>query len=192
MDPCLFYTRDLSLIIVIYVDDGIVICKNVVQMENLLQELGKEFQITHGALNRYLGMEIKTLDDGSIFLNQGSYAQKLIRKFGFEDLQPSSSPADKNVDLDVVLDSRELKGEIFREAVGSLMYLSTMTRPDIAFAVSKVSQYTSKPHQIHWNAVKRIFSYLKGTANYGILYSSGGEDLEGFSDADYARDKEGR
>jgi hypothetical protein len=57
-----------------------------------------------------------------------------------------------------------------REAIGSLMYLMAMTRPDIALAVNQVAAFVSNPGPGHWEATKQIFSYLAGTANYGIFY----------------------
>jgi len=69
------------------------------------------------------------------------------------------------------------------------MYLSTGTRPDITFAVNSVSQFFEKPMKIHWNAVKRILKYLKGTANHGLYYpTTQNNHLKAFSDADYAGD----
>ncbi|GBM72637.1 hypothetical protein AVEN_238222-1 [Araneus ventricosus] len=67
------------------------------------------------------------------------------------------------------------------------MFLAITKRPDIAFAVNVVSRFQSNPGQVHWNAVKRIFRYLKGTAAYGIEYSpviNSACHLIGYSDAD--------
>ena len=75
-----------------------------------------------------------------------------------------------------------------KEAVGSLMYLSAATRPDIAFAVSKAARAMENPTQADWNAVKRIFRYLRGTSDFGIMYKRNGNQLEVYSDADFAGD----
>jgi len=79
-------------------------------------------------------------------------------------------------------------GEVpYRESVGSLLYLIKITIPDITFAVNLVSRYLEKPLTIHWNVMKRIFKYLKGTFNYGLIYdSSVTPKLSGYSDPDYA------
>ena len=81
-------------------------------------------------------------------------------------------------------------GEVFedpgryRRLVGKLNYL-TITRPDISFAVSVVSQFMQKPLVPHWNAVLRIVRYLKGAPGRGLLYKSGGKlEVEGYTDAD--------
>ncbi len=73
------------------------------------------------------------------------------------------------------------------------MYLSTGTRPDIAYAVGSVAKYTSNPTQRHWIAVKRILRYLKGTAEFGLQYlASNTEDLHGYSDSDWGGDLDDR
>lgn len=79
----------------------------------------------------------------------------------------------------------------YREAVGSLIYLSVATRPDITFAVNLVNRYLEEPKKIHWKAVKRILKYLKGTTNHGLRFSCNIEkELLAYSDADYAGDRE--
>ena len=78
---------------------------------------------------------------------------------------------------------------MYREAVGSLIYAVTCTRPDIAFAVNQVSQFYCRPTRAHWEAVKRILSYLKGTSSYGITFGSNGTNertLISYGDADFA------
>lgn len=81
----------------------------------------------------------------------------------------------------------------YRGAVGSLMYLSVGTRPDITHAVGIASRYLENPRIVHENAVKRIFKYLNGTINFGILYTgTDGMQLIGYSDADHAGDVDSR
>lgn len=81
----------------------------------------------------------------------------------------------------------------YASAVGSLMYAMVCTRPDIAQAVSVVSRYMSQPGKEHWQAVKRIFRYLKGTADIGLIYGGNSSSfLSGYSDADYAADLDTR
>ena len=77
--------------------------------------------------------------------------------------------------------------ELYQTAVGSLFYLSTKTRPDIAYAVGNVNHFFSKPTQINWIAVKRIVRYLNGTPGFGLLYLAN-DNIAGFSDRDWAGD----
>ena len=77
--------------------------------------------------------------------------------------------------------------ELYQSAVGTLLYLSTKTRPDIAYAVGNVARFSSKPTQTHWIAVKRIMRYLNGTPDFGLLYLAN-DNIAEFSDADWAGD----
>jgi hypothetical protein len=73
----------------------------------------------------------------------------------------------------------------FKEATGSLMYLVLSTKPDIAFVVIQILQFCENPQQAHWNAVRRIFAYLKGTRNRGLRYGPSITTPTGYSDSDY-------
>ena len=75
----------------------------------------------------------------------------------------------------------------YREAIGSLIHLSVCTRPDISWVVNKLSQYNQNPTVEHWNAVKHIFRYLKGTINFCLYFRKckSGLALSGFTDADW-------
>ncbi|XP_046750287.1 secreted RxLR effector protein 161-like [Diprion similis] len=103
-------------------------------------------------------------------------------------------PGDPNVALKPITESESVDSVPYREAVGSLMFLAIVSRPDISFAVNNASKFLNNHDSNHWRAVKRIFAYLLGTANFGIVYRSGGSEsnLIGFSDADYAADLETR
>lgn len=78
---------------------------------------------------------------------------------------------------------------MYREAVGSLIYLATCTRPDLSFVVSKLSQHFAEPSEEHWNTVKHVFRYLKGTTNRGLCFKKDDASNLGLivhSDADWA------
>src|SRR5271156_5352773 len=82
---------------------------------------------------------------------------------------------------------------MYREMIGLLMYLSTMTQPDITYAVSTLSQYLNSPHTTHLEAVKQVFRYLTGTKHLGLTLSrnclttkDNADGILGFSDADWA------
>jgi hypothetical protein len=90
-----------------------------------------------------------------------------------ENSSPMSTPLDPHVILHKHEDqpSDKIGGGLYAVAVGSLMYAAMCTRPDIAFAVQTLSQFTSNPGPEHWTAVKQVFRYLNGTRSYGITYS---------------------
>ena len=68
------------------------------------------------------------------------------------------------------------------------MYLTSATRPDISFTVSKLSRFVSNPGDEHWRALERVMHYLKGTASYGIHYAGYPKVLEGYSDSNWISD----
>lgn len=77
----------------------------------------------------------------------------------------------------------------YQEAIGSIMYAAQLTRPDICFAVSALSRYNQKPGKAHWNAVKRVFRYLKGTVDAKLVFRrDGNSEIIGYCDADWAND----
>ncbi len=76
--------------------------------------------------------------------------------------------------------------KLYQSAVGSLIYLS---RPDITFAISNVAKFCMKPTKEHWTAVKRIFRYLKGSLNFGLVYRNDkSKECIGYSDSDWGGD----
>uniref|UniRef100_A0A5S6Q640 Reverse transcriptase Ty1/copia-type domain-containing protein n=1 Tax=Trichuris muris TaxID=70415 RepID=A0A5S6Q640_TRIMR len=148
----------------------------------------KEFRIIKGPLDSFLGTEIKLLRDRSIFVDQETYTRRVLKRFRMDEANAVVTPADTVAfasNEDAVLD----RTVPYREAVGALMFLMTTTRPDIANAVSMVSQALEKPTVKEWKAFKRIFKYLRGTVNNGLLYKNNGEaSLQCFFDVDYAGD----
>jgi ATP-binding cassette subfamily B (MDR/TAP) protein 1 len=74
----------------------------------------------------------------------------------------------------------------YQSTMGSLMYAMVCTRPDIAYAVGVVSRFMTNPGESHWNAVKWILRYLKGTSRSCLCFGSGEPMLQGYTDADYA------
>lgn len=196
-DPCIFISEgEERIILAIYIDDGLIAAQNQYSINELLAELTKEFEITHGKIDLFLGLQIEKNPDDSIFLHQSAYTKRIIERFRMSDTNPVTIPADPHGELSVQAHPAEaeaLTNAPYREAVGCLMYLSTRTRPDIALAVNRVSRHVEKPTKLHWNAVKRILKYLKGTSDYGLTFRRSNDTyLKAFSDADYAGELESR
>lgn len=193
-DSCVFVSRkDGQLVIMaIHVDDGLIAGDTVKSIDDVLKFLCDHFEIKSMNVGCFLGLEIEQRSDGSIFVHQSNYAKRVLSRFNMENCNPVATPGDSNKILHDFDDSKPSEYP-YREAVGSLMYLSIATRPDITHAVAIASRYLEKPNMAHENAVKRIFKYLKGTINFGIFYASGGTNkLIGYSDADHAGDIETR
>ena len=110
--------------------------------------------------------------------------------YGMHDSKPVSSPVNPDIKLVAYENSDVVCNQhMYQAVVGSLLYLSTKTRPDIAYAVSSVARYYANSTKDHWTAVKRILRYLRGTCYYGLLYMKDTPaELIGYSDADWAGD----
>ena len=148
-----------------------------------------------GELEYILGVKVvQDSSKGQIWIGQPSYTESVLKKFGMEDSKPIETPIESNQKLCKATDTCTLfDQEQYQSAVGSLLYLSVKTRPDITYAVNSVARYCARPTIQHWKAVKRIMRYLKGTQSLGILYRSDGPtDFVGYSDADWAGDIEDR
>jgi hypothetical protein len=76
----------------------------------------------------------------------------------------------------------------YSQIIDSLMYLASAMRPDISFAVSKLSRFVSNPGDDHWHALERVMCYLKGTSNCVIHYSGNPKVPEGYSDSNWISD----
>ena len=127
-------------------------------------------------------------------MDQRQYIQSLLKRYGLSQAKSATTPADVNVKLvknDGV--SKPVNQVNYQSMVGSLLYASIATRPDIAQAVGAVSKFNSCPTEAHLTTVKRIFRYLKGTINLCIKYERSADNrLVGFSDADWAGDMNDR
>ena len=108
-------------------------------------------------------------------LDQSRYIQTMLETFKMEDCKPAITPQDQayhftDADLPTEKDKHEMQNIPYRNAVGSLIYL-TNTRPDITHAVNTAARYMSNPGPKHWQLVKRIFRYLSGTVHLRLTYS---------------------
>lgn len=186
-DPCVFTSIQdgRKIILGIFIDDGIIAATHNKDIDKLLHFLITEFKIQIMNAESFIGIEIDKRQDGLIHLSQKVYTRKILSKFNMTVAKSVTTPAE-NVNLD---EGVLVKNYPLREAVGSLIYLSIGTRPDISFAVGNISRYLNKPTETGVTAVKRIFKYLQGTLDYGIPYKVNSKySLNCYSDSDYAGD----
>jgi hypothetical protein len=123
-------------------------------------------------------------DDDGVALLQSHYVEKVLSHFGYSDCKPALTPYDASMILKK--NKRIVRDQLtYSQIIDSLMYLDSATRPDISFAVSKLSRFVSNPGDDHWHALERVMRYLKGTTNYEIHYSRNPKVLEGYSDSNW-------
>jgi hypothetical protein len=195
-DPGLFilHYKDRSVYVLVYVDDLLVAGKNLSDVNRVKQMLMETFDARDlGDAKYFLGMEIeRDRSAGTLKLSQKKYAEEVVARFGMTDAKPASVPLSPAVKLTRDGESLDLSVYPFREVIGSLMYLSVCTRPDISQSVGALARYMSDPKKQHWDAAKALLRYVKGTSCFGIRFGSGAQGLLGYCDADYAGDLDTR
>ena len=187
----------------IYVDDLLIASSDKSEIHKLKLILNEEFDMKDlGATRRILGIDIiRDRKAGTLKLSQARYLKKVIDLFGMKNCKPVTTPIPAHYKPSTV------KGELpeeeekfvqkvpYSNAVGSLMYSMIGTRPDIAYGVSLVSRFMSKPSKDHWKTVKSLLRYLKGTVEVGLVYESKGVEescIQGYCDSDYTADLDKR
>ena len=196
-DDCLYVRKTSSsiLLIALYVDDLLIACSDESTLLDTKRELSQRFEMKDlGESRVILNMDIsRNRAERRLSLCQARYAQKVIERFGMGAARGQNTPMEGKLDLTV---PTEPVNQPYREAIGSLMYLMVGTRPDIGFAVCRLSKYAQNPGQIHWDAVKRVLRYLINTKDLGICF---GQDESNRSlvpyvyvDSDWAQDPETR
>ena len=172
-DPCIYMSGgEDTFYIGVYVDDMILAGKDETEMKRVKEELSSKFDIKDlGKLSYFLGMSIiQNQEEKKTWMGQPTYTEKLLSKMGMSDCKPVSTPVNPRNHLVKAAENEEaVDQQSYQSLAGSLMYLATCTRPDIAYAVGTLARFSSKPNQSHWTAIKRVLRYLKGTSNLGIF-----------------------
>ncbi|KAE8721159.1 hypothetical protein F3Y22_tig00016637pilonHSYRG00027 [Hibiscus syriacus] len=157
---------DSFIFLLLYVDDMLIAAKNMDDVIGLKTLLSQEFDMKDlGAAKKTLGMKIcRDRDSRKLWLSQRDKEAENMVKVPYSNV------------------------------VGCLMYAMVCTRPDLAHAVSQVCKYMSKPNKQHWEEVKWIFRYLKGTMGHRIVFGSQRDNplVVGYVDSDYASDLDNR
>ena len=191
VDKCVYtkYENGECVVISLYVDDILIFGTSLQVVHETKTFLASKFEMKDiGEANFILGIKIIRRDDG-IMLSQQHYVEKILKKFGYFEQKPVTTPYDVNSHLVKNSDDPVAQSE-YAQIIGSLMHLMNFSRPDIAYAVCRLSRYTHNPAREHWDALVRLMKYLKGTINYGLLYSGFPAVLEGYSDANWISDSD--
>ncbi|MCO5556884.1 hypothetical protein L7F22_010438 [Adiantum nelumboides] len=152
-----------------------------------------------GAAEHVLGVRIRRQRDQRIlYLSQEKYIEKVLDRFNIADAKPLGVPLQPYVKIskEDCPNSKDATNDMesvpYASACGSLMYAMVATRPDIAHAVGVVSRFMANPGRLHWDAMKSIMRYLKGTKNKCLCYGKGPLELKGFCDSDMVGDVDTR
>ena len=185
------------VILALYVDDILLLSNNTHMMKREKDSLSERFQIIdQGEAHFLLGMMIKRNRKQKILsISQPRYLEGILKRFNMENCKSVTTPLEQGRKYQK-LNDEDLPVEThkYQMIIGSLTYASTATRPDIAAAVGTLSKFMSKPGKEHWEGIKRVLRYIKGTVNHGLIYSANINDtlLQEYSDADWAGDVDTR
>ncbi|KAK0573601.1 hypothetical protein LWI29_010645 [Acer saccharum] len=195
-DHCCYFKKVKSsfIILLLYVDDMLVAGANLEEINNLKKQLSSEFEMKDlGAAKQILGMRISRDEQGgTLQLSQAEYIRKVLQRFNMSDAKPVKTPLASHFRLskEQCPETDEEKDFMARvpyaSAIGSLMYAMVCTRPDISHAVGVMSRYMSNPGKQHWEAVKWILRYLRGTTEKCLTFRKDELKLEGYVDSDFA------
>jgi hypothetical protein len=216
-DPCLFFRRSRTgrlMLLFLFVDDfqSSYHMEDKSEWDELKQKLVDRFQTKDlGPSTWILGMRI-TRDRKlrTITLDQELYVTKALERYGMDQCTPVMTPGlcGSSIVVDKADSTHDQSADrqLFQEMIGSLMYAAISARPDIAHAVQQLARAMQNPTQSHMQAAKRVFRYLAGTKDIGMIFGSrnGDQPLDtrgrnsfrldvcAFADADWANDKADR
>lgn len=185
-------------VVTTFVDDiKIMAPKGRRMIERVKSELTSAFSmIDMGPISFYQGLKVqRDRENRKIKLSQPAYIDKVLSKFHLDKAHSVNTPMKESAILEQRTDGEASASEKerYQGMTGSLMFSMVETRPDIAFATSIASRFAKNPGHQHTEAVKTILRYLKGSRERGITYGGQSELLVGgYSDSDWAGDKESR
>ena len=140
-----------------------------------------------------LGVKANKLPDGTWTLNQSQYIEAIMAQFEIKNLKTVDIPLQPNLGLttELIDEIDELRKPVditlYQQVIGKLMYLTSCTRPDLAFSVSLLSRFSSSPKEKHWRCITTLLKYVNSTKNLSLTYPSGTTStLIGYSDSDHA------
>jgi hypothetical protein len=196
-DPSI-YVRG-NVIIGVYVDDILACSLSISSCNSFISELAQKIELVNkGEVRSFLGISVtRNYSQYAISIGQPGYIDYLLAKYNMTNAKSASTPFEKGTKLMSATKNDTLCDlKLYQELTGSLNHLSVYTRPDIAFATSKLSKFNANPTKTHFKAALHVLRYLKSTRNFCIVYRRSPTvpitDIIGYSDADFASDEDDR
>ena len=197
-DSCVYVivTNDkLDGMILIWVDDILIATAHKKLLKRMKDHLKGKFKMKDmGKISYFLGIKF-VQSHSKIEMDQSQYLMSILQKYGMSECKPRSTPSEPRAST-TSTDAAPLSENprVYRELVGSLLYATTCTRPDLSWVVSKLSQHLANPDLSDWVMLKHVLKYVKGTVNYKLCFtkSSDGLHIHGYSDSDWASSSDRR
>jgi hypothetical protein len=198
-DASLFvrHHKDHAVYLLVYVDDILIVSSSAESVKSVKEMLTSTFDLRDlGEAAMFVGLEIqRDRAARTLTIRQSRMTSDLVVRYGMQQAQTKAIPLTVGTQLTKATDDSQLLDKEkygYAELVGSLLYLSVCTRPDIAQAVGALSRFMSQPTMQHWLAAKGVLRYLNGTIHTGITYGRVVAPLVGYCDADFAGDLDTR
>jgi Reverse transcriptase (RNA-dependent DNA polymerase) len=167
------------------------------------RELGWKYEVKDlGEANLVLGIRIdRDRDAGTITISQRAYLEHVLARYSMTECNPWPTPLSLGVELTkgqaplTEADQHFMKNKPYWEVLSSVMYTQMATRPDLSYAVSTLSKFSSNPGKLHWTALMHVLQYIKGTLDNKITYGGSGRTSltpYRYVDADYGGDRDTR
>ena len=193
-DPSLFVKGSGvdTIYLLVYVDDMLIAARGD-HASGVYDAIKELFTVRNlGNATYFLGMHIaRNRAARTITLSQEQLTLSTLEKFGMTDAKSRRTPISTGTRLTAEGDRLDMERFPYSALVGSLLYLSSCTRPDIAFASNSLARYMSTPTEQHWNTAKGVLHYLRGTVKLGIAFGPNA-DLQAYCDADFGGDLDSR
>ena len=191
-DPALFFSvnNHRKCLVAAWVDDIVYTSNDPDFVSTFERHITKRFTVSECSdLRWFLGMQINVTKN-HIHVNQKQCIEDMLISYNMVDCKTFPTPLPEKITLtrgDSTEDNKEMSDKPYRALVGSLNYLASTCRPDIAYAAHTLSSFLEKPGLPHWNAAKHVLRYLKGTKNFGLFFRHhpDGITLTGCSDANW-------
>ena len=199
-DNCIYVQRSDAdaVFLLLYVDDLLIACRLLERVTSIKAKLAGIFSMKDmGEAQFILGLQIvRDRPNRMLSLSQSQYIDTVLRRFNMHQSVPQPTPCDTGMDLRkstveaTAEEAREMADKPYSSAVGAIMYAMLGTRPDIAYAVSVLSQFMHAPRLPHWKAVKRLLRYLQFTKDHKLHYGvHTPHHFHGYTDSNWAGDK---
>jgi len=194
-DPCVYtrITDGSKVIMIVWVDDIIIAASDVNVLNCAKDSLHCKFKMKDlGEVSWFLGVEFRR-EDNCIIMTQRKHLERVLNKFRMTDCKTKATPCDLNVNRAGMDDSVELEDpKLYREMVGTLIYIMTGTRPDLCYVVTLLSQHMARPTAAHFGLAKHVFRYLKGSLDFGLKFVKSTDHLRviGYCDSDWGSSKD--
>ncbi|WVY90035.1 hypothetical protein V8G54_035549 [Vigna mungo] len=186
-----------TLYLLLYVDDILIASSDRGMIGETKARLADAFEMKElGEARRILGIDIKRdRPGGNLFLSQECYLQKVISRYRMAESKMANTPVGQHLKLTkeqcpkTEEERKKMESVPFSNGIGSIMYGMVCTRPDVAHGVSVLSQFMVNPGPTHWEALKWMLRYIRGSLGTGLSFQNnfqGGGYIEGFVDSDFA------